>query len=58
MSHHCPACRSGDLVSVAIAPAGATVEFFHCRDCEHRFWIDSSNGRELELGEALGLVAA
>lgn len=55
---HCPACRSDDLVSIGIAPAGRPMTFSTCRSCEHKWWVDATVSVELALQEVLANVAA
>ena len=53
----CPACRSGDLVRVDLAPRGEALRFSTCRACEHRWWATPQDVT-IALDEVLEAVAA
>ena len=55
---YCPSCRSDDLLSIGITPAGRPMTFSTCRSCEHKWWVDATVSVELGLPEVLSSVAA
>lgn len=56
----CPQCRSTDLVGFTLAPAGETLRFSHCRDCEHHWWttVEESAIHLPDVLERIGSRAA
>lgn len=55
---NCPTCRSDDLVTIGIAPAGRSMTFSTCRSCEYKWWMDATVSVELHLHDVLASVAA
>ena len=55
---YCPSCRSHDILSIGITPAGRAMTFSTCRSCEHKWWVDATVSVELGLSEVLSSVAA
>jgi transposase-like protein len=53
----CPQCNSTSLVNIAMTLNGGPVKFFHCRSCEHRWWLDATHGASIALPEVLDKVA-
>jgi hypothetical protein len=52
----CANCRSADLVSIELQFKGKTVDFEHCRACEHKTW--TVEGAAIGLEEVLARANA
>ncbi|MGI8874446.1 MAG: hypothetical protein ACR2KP_08980 [Egibacteraceae bacterium] len=50
---HCARCQSHDLFDMDLTVGGEPAHFFHCRSCEHRWWLQTSGGDTLELRDVL-----
>ena len=50
----CPACRSGDLITIEMNVAGSDLSFSTCHECEAKWW--HKNGEKVELTNVLGVV--
>ena len=51
---NCPACRSGDLITIEMTVAGADLSFSTCHECEAKWW--HKDGEKVELASVLGVV--
>lgn len=54
----CSKCRSTDVMQVRLVLRTGPVLFRHCRDCENRWWVDSTAGDRIALPDVLSRVAA
>ena len=52
----CANCSSADLVNIALQFKGKTVDFEHCRACEHKTW--TVDGAAIGLDEVLAQASA
>jgi hypothetical protein len=52
----CANCSSADLVSIPLQFKGKTVDFEHCRACEHKTW--TVDGAAIGLDEVLARASA
>lgn len=49
----CTRCKSADLFDMDLTVGGESAQFFHCRHCEHRWWLQSGVAGALELHDVL-----
>ncbi|MEX0658657.1 MAG: hypothetical protein WD080_05945 [Egibacteraceae bacterium] len=49
----CARCQSGDLFDMDLTVGGEPAHFFHCRKCEHRWWVQAGAADTLELRDVL-----
>ncbi len=53
-STKCPACGTGDVISIAMTVSGAELEFSTCHQCEAKWWV--KDGQPAQLTSVLGTV--
>jgi DNA polymerase III alpha subunit (gram-positive type) len=55
-AHHpsCPACRTSELITIAMTVGGTELAFSTCHQCEARWWF--RNGEQVPLSSVIGLV--
>jgi formate dehydrogenase maturation protein FdhE len=52
---NCPACRTGDLVTIVMTVGGRELSFTACHFCEAKWW--EQDGTRVPLSSVLDLVA-
>ncbi len=52
----CPACGTGDVISIAMTVSGAELEFSTCHQCEAKWWV--KDGQPAPLHSVLGTVGS
>jgi formate dehydrogenase maturation protein FdhE len=51
----CPACGTGDVISISMTVSGADLQFSTCHECEAKWWV--RDGEQVALSSVLGTVA-
>jgi DNA polymerase III alpha subunit (gram-positive type) len=54
--NRCPACRTGDVISITMNVGGTELEFSTCHECEAKWWV--KDGKPVPLTSVLGTVGA
>ncbi len=52
----CPACQSGDLITISMAVSGSDLSFTTCHLCEAKWWY--REGKPVPLQSVIGLVVS
>ena len=52
----CPECRTGELISIAMAVSDRDVSFTTCHMCEAKWWYQ--DGELVPLASVIGLVSS
>jgi DNA polymerase III alpha subunit (gram-positive type) len=54
--NRCPACRTGDVISITMSVGGTELQFSTCHECEAKWW--AKDGNPVPLDSVLGTVGA
>lgn len=52
----CPACRTGDVISITMSVGESDLFFSTCHQCEAKWWV--KDGESVPLSSVLGTVSS